>query len=177
MYYRVAIHVEAQPPWKWQSTVLSSLNTLFQWLQVYRAFPHERLHIFSSSSREDLNEQLMRENQGLGSTSVPAAQFLQERMIRPPEATRSTSKREGGASQQLVSIAVAAQLSSSESDGEARPLAEKGVSFLEQRRGELERGAGGDHECPYRFTLPGSMPQVLTWVKLLVRVQQADLQP
>jgi len=35
MYYRVAIQVEAQPPWKWQSTVLSSLNTLFQWLQVY----------------------------------------------------------------------------------------------------------------------------------------------
>ena len=62
MYYRVAIQVDAQPAWKWQSTALSSLNSVLQWLQFYRAFPHERLRIFSSSSREALNEQLVREN-------------------------------------------------------------------------------------------------------------------
>jgi len=28
MYYRVAIQVKAQPPWKWQSTALRSLNSL-----------------------------------------------------------------------------------------------------------------------------------------------------
>jgi hypothetical protein len=72
MYYRVAIQGDAQPPRKWQSTALSSLNILLQWLQFYRAFPHERLRIFSSPSREELNEQLARENQGLESTSVPA---------------------------------------------------------------------------------------------------------
>jgi hypothetical protein len=30
MYYRIAIQVDAQPPWKWQSTALSSLNILLQ---------------------------------------------------------------------------------------------------------------------------------------------------
>jgi hypothetical protein len=49
MYYRIAIQVDAQPTWKWQSTALSSLNSLLQWLQVYRAFPQERLRIFSST--------------------------------------------------------------------------------------------------------------------------------
>src|SRR6516225_4393063 len=69
MYYRVAIQVDAAPTWKWKSTVLSSLNILLQWLQYYRMLPHDRLRIFSSRSQEDLNEQLVRENQGLLSTS------------------------------------------------------------------------------------------------------------
>jgi hypothetical protein len=30
MYYRVAIQVDAQPTWKWQSTVLSSLTIVLQ---------------------------------------------------------------------------------------------------------------------------------------------------
>ncbi len=51
------------------------------------------------------------------------------------------------------------------------------MSPLEKRREECERGAGGDHDLPYRFTLPTSMPQVLAWVKLLARVQQGDFQP
>jgi hypothetical protein len=51
------------------------------------------------------------------------------------------------------------------------------MSPLEKRREEIERGAGGDHDLPYRFTLPTSIPQVLGWVKLLVRVQQGDFQP
>jgi hypothetical protein len=36
MYYRVAIQVDPLPTWQWRSTVLSSLQTLFQFLQVYR---------------------------------------------------------------------------------------------------------------------------------------------
>src|SRR5215467_1009669 len=95
MYYRVAIQGDAQPPWKWQSTALSSLNSVLQWLQVYRAFPQERLRIFSSSSREALNEQLVRENQGLSATSVPATQFLQAKGITPRGAVREAGA--GGA--------------------------------------------------------------------------------
>ena len=60
MYYRVAIQVDGSPTLKWQITALSSLNILLQWLQFYRAFLHERLRIFSSSSQEELNEQLCR---------------------------------------------------------------------------------------------------------------------
>jgi hypothetical protein len=56
-------------------------------------------------------------------------------------------------------------------------LDERGMSELYKRREELECGAGGDHDLSYRFTLPTSMPQVLAWAKLLVRVQQGDFQP
>jgi len=90
MYYRVAIQVDAPPTWRWKSSVLSSLNSLFQWFRFYHAFPLERLRVFSSCSREALNEQLTQENEGFGSSSVMAAQFLRERMIRPPEGNVKT---------------------------------------------------------------------------------------
>ena len=167
MFYRVAIQVDAQPPWKWQSTVLSGLSSLLQWLQVYRAFPQERLRIFSSSSREALIEPLLRENQGLSSTSVPATQFLQARGFTPRGAARQAGAGGSPAPEQTASIP--AQTSPT--------LDERGISPLDKRREELERGAGGDHDLPYRFTLPTSTPQVLAWVKLLSRVRQGDFQP
>jgi hypothetical protein len=166
MYYRVAIQVDASPTWQWKSTKLSSLNILLQWLQYYRVLPHGRLRIFSSSSKEELKEQLVRENQGLLSTSAIATQFLQERMLAPREAVREGSASETRGNERTTSIATLIESS----------LAEGSRSPLEQRRDELERGAGGDHDLPYRFTLPTSMPQVLAWLTLQVRAQQSDLQ-
>jgi hypothetical protein len=46
-----------------------------------------------------------------------------------------------------------------------------------EEKGRVRRGAGGDHDLPYRFTLPTSMPQVLAWVKLLARVELRAFQP
>jgi len=164
MYYRVAFQVDAQPPWKWQSTALSSPNIVLQWLQFYRAFPPERLRIFSSPERVELNEQLARENQGLASTSVPATQFLQKRGIAPRGAVREAGA--GGSRAYERTPSIAAKTSPT--------LNERGMSPLDKRREELERGAGGDHDLPYQFTLPIAMPQVLAWVKLLARVQPGD---
>ena len=96
MYYRVAIRQERDQlnrplSWQWQSTPLSSLNTLLQFLRLYRALPQNRLRVFSSSSREELKEQLVRENNGLGSNSVTAAQFLQQRMLGSQQGTSTTT--------------------------------------------------------------------------------------
>jgi hypothetical protein len=55
------------------------------------------------------------------------------------------------------------------------PLDEGGGGFLEKRRLEFERGTGGDHDIPYRFTGPSSTMQVLVWMKLLVRVRDGTL--
>jgi len=166
MYYRIAIQVGVSPTWQWKSTALNSLNILLQWLQYYRAFPHDRLRIFSSSSREALNEQLLRENQGLLSTSVMATQFLQERRIAPPEVVREASAGGVRGNERTASMtAVSDPL-----------LGNCSTSPLDKRREELERGAGGDHDLPYRFRLPTSMPQILAWVKLLARVEHGDLQ-
>jgi hypothetical protein len=80
MYYRVAIQVDASPTWQWKSTTLSSLNAVFQFLRRFHDLPQERLRVFSSSEG-DLGEQLATENNGLGSHSATAAQFMQERGI------------------------------------------------------------------------------------------------
>ncbi len=177
MYYRVAMQGDPSPTWRWMSTVLTSLEAVLQWLWLYRALPHGRLRIFASSSREDMDEQLARENNGLGSTSVTAARFLHERRIGSPEVGHGASELRTREGQGTAPIAIATAPSLKESNGGARALSERGVSALERRRLELECGAGGDHDSPYRFTLPSSMPQVLAWLKLLTRVQKGTLQP
>jgi len=121
-------------------------NVLKQWLSV--------------SEYDRVNEQ----NQGLGSTSVPATQFLQERGITPRGAVREASAGETRANERTASVATVTEPSPYQSSR----------SLLDKRREELEHGAGGDHDLPYRFTLPTSMPQVLAWVKLLARVQQVQ---
>jgi hypothetical protein len=177
MYYRVAIQVDAAPAWQWKSTALSELSTLFHFLRLFGALPHDQLRVFSSPSREGLAEQLEQENQGLASTSVTAAQFLRERMLRPPTGVRSTSEREGGMSLQKGTIAVISQPAVNKRDGEGSVLECRGMSALERRREALERGPGGDHDFPYRFSLPISLPQVLAWMTLLARVQRGELHP
>jgi hypothetical protein len=167
MYYRVAIQGDPLLTWQWKSTPLSSLNTLLQWLQFYRALPKERLRIFSSPSREQMNEQLARENQGLFSSSVPALQFLQEGRITPQGAAREAFTRGSRVDERTASIPAKPSPSPDES----------GMGSLDKRREALECGAGGDHDLPYRFTLPNSLPLVFAWMTLLARVQHGDLQP
>jgi len=174
MYYRVAIQVDPLPTWQWRSTVLSSLQTLFQFLRLYRAFPQDHLRVFSSSSHEDLSEQLRRENTGGESTSVTAAQFLQQRRLSVPERTGEASEC---GEQEMALMAVAITSSSHASGREVLSQNARGMSSLERRRLEIEGGTGGDHDLPYRFTLPNYAPQVRAWMKLLSRVQDGAFQP
>jgi hypothetical protein len=51
------------------------------------------------------------------------------------------------------------------------------ISVLDIRRLEVEPGIPGDHDMPYKFSLPTSMPQTLAWLKLMVRVQSGELEP
>jgi hypothetical protein len=64
-----------------------------------------------------------------------------------------------------------------ESSKPADVLYERTMSSLDKRRVEIERGAGGDHDLPYTFTLPTSIPEVLVWMKLLARVQNGACLP
>ncbi len=177
MYYRVAIQVEPSPLWQWKSTVLSSLNTLFQFLRLYRALPQDHLRVFSSSSLEGLKEQFVQENNGLGSNSVTAAQFLQERMLYSPQVTGDTPERqEQGVreNQGRASIAVTTNAWLNESSKAAGVQYERTMSSLDMRRLEVELGVGGDHDVPYAFALPPSMPHVLAWLMLLTSVHRGD---
>jgi hypothetical protein len=186
MYYRIAIQrgrdqLDQPATWRWKSTALSSLQSLFQVLRIYSALPQEHLRVFTSPSRESLEEQLMQENQGLGFHSITATQFLQERMIRFPEATTGTPARDEGADRrwqllQMGAIAAHSHPLAKEYGKEENGLVAPGASVLERKRLELECGAGGDHEVPYRFALPACLPQVLDWMRLLARVHRGEVQ-
>jgi hypothetical protein len=113
-------------------------------------------------------------NQGLESTSVTAARFLQERLIGSPETAWRTSTH---GNERTTSIAILTELELRESRKGGNAREGRDMNPLEKRREELEPGVGGDHDIPYRFTRPSSMPQVLAWMKLLVKVQDGTLQP
>ena len=151
MYYRIAIRREGDnpgesPPWKWYSTVLGSLNSVVFFFNYYRVLPLERLRVFSSSSREELREQLLSENNGLGSNSVPAVQFLRMRSNTAPVETAEVSAH---LMREPAGIGSATNRSSRGGSAGAHTPGEKGTSILDRRREETEGGAGGDHDRPY----------------------------
>lgn len=173
VFYRVAIQAISPQGWRWKSTILSSLDTLFHFLRLYQGSPQNHLRVFSSSFREGLNEQLIRENNGLESNSVTAARFLQERMLCVPETVNEVA----GADQVVAFPALTTCTWLSESSNEANDLDKMGMSFIDMRRIELEFGVGGDHDCSYTFSLPISTSQVFSWRELLLRIQNGVLQP
>jgi hypothetical protein len=177
MYYRVAIRVDSLSTWQWKSTVLSELSTLFLFLRRYGPLQLERLRVFSSPSREGLEEQLVQQNEGLLSPSVTAKQFLHERLIQTPGMKQATPVCVGGASQQMASIAIVAESSMNESSRQGTDLVGRSHSALESRRLALELGPGGDHDVPYHFVMPASLLPVLAWMRLLARIEQGELQP
>ena len=180
MYYRIAIqqgrdHLDREVSWQWKSTVLSSLQSLFQMLRLYGCLPQEHLRVFSSHTPEGLEEQLRQENSGEGSASATAAHFLQQHLIHSRGETSTT----GGAREHegTTSIAVSQGTRLDESSGATHVLGGRSMSSLERRRLEHELGAGGDHDVPYHFALPLSIPQVLAWTRLLARVQRGEVEP
>ncbi len=183
MYYRVAMQKHTLSPWQWKSTALSSLDALFQWLRIYSSLPLDRLHVFSARAREEINELLARENNGLHSSSVTAAQFLQERGICSHSMTRAAprSGSEAVEDQRLAPVAVSLSPVLKQENNTAEPATtwnkEWSTNAWERRRFELEHGTGGDHDVSFTFALPVSMPQLLAWMRLLVKVQRGELQP
>ena len=211
-YYRLAFQERQTPFWTWKSTGLTSLDAVLQLLRrISSLIPPDRIRVFSSSAKEDLHEMLSRENNGLASGSVTAAQFLQERGFGShtmaasehdvPEAQEARENQGAGSSVvspisslngddlslaeggmrmpalQAWATNTPPHTLPNESSTAARSLNEGSMHMLERRRMELELGPGGDHDVPYTFALPLSMPPVLAWMRLLAKVQHGELEP
>jgi hypothetical protein len=88
IYYRVALQDKQSPTWKWQSTVLTSIDALLLFLKTYRTIPKEDMRVFFSSSTEGMEEMLSRQNQGLVSNSLSAEQLLTGKSMNSSEVTR-----------------------------------------------------------------------------------------
>src|SRR5260370_9777613 len=109
MSYRGAMQRDPSLPWQWKSTARSRLSALFQFLRRCAALEHDRVRVCSSSSREEMNGQLVRENQGLGSTPVTAAQILQESMSGAPEMAGEVGARGTRGNERTLSSAVVSE--------------------------------------------------------------------
>ena len=175
--YRVAIQINTDSSWQWKSTVLGSMETLFGWLRLYRMIPLEQLRVFSASSKEDLHEQLLRANQGLDSTSVPAATFLKARRMSIEGLTGVAPAWKLQVHQRHGALPVISAAIRNQRPIEGLPVYEQNMPGLERQRVAIEGGPGGDHDRPYRFAFPTSMPQVITWLRLMKLIQRGALQP
>jgi hypothetical protein len=179
-YYRIAWKHHQSSVWQWKSTKLTSLQTVFHFLRLHEAIPRDHLRVFSSSSSEGLKELLEEENQGRQQISATAEYFLRERGLHVGKMTRRASEQGGSGIQKnqekKVITATLPPLLNQNSAQEA-PVVEKRISVLDRRRLEIEMGAGGDHDLPYTFALPLSLPQKLAWIRLMARVQRAELEP
>ncbi len=176
IYYRVALKGDQANTWRWISTVLTSLEALFGFLRLYNMIPRDRIRVFFSSSVESMDLMLARENKGLASNSITAEQLLNGGgKISPVEMMRLESEPGTRESMGMAVASIAREQPLNEKS-ESSPL-ERSMSFLDMRRLESELGTPGDHDTPYKFTLPTSMPQALAWTKLLVKVHAGELEP
>jgi hypothetical protein len=176
IYYRVALKGDQSTTWRWISTVLTSLEALFGFLRLYNMIPRDRIRVFFSSSVESMDLMLARENKGLASNSITADQLLNgSGKISSAEMTRLESESGTRESMGMVVASIPREQPLNEKSESSPP--ERNMSFLDMRRLESELGTPGDHDTPYKFTLPTSMPQALAWMKLLVKIHAGELEP
>lgn len=176
MYYRLAYTKYQTAVWSWKTTALTSFPAVLHWLRIYSFFPQDQMRVFSSLSREDLKEMLRCENNGLPSGSVTADQFLRDRYLQPHKGTRYASTQETTAPLPGPSTTVAISTSEGEHRTKLFPPEENGMSWLDRKRLEIERGSGSDHNTSYYFSLPIALPQLLAWIRLQNSVREETLQ-
>jgi hypothetical protein len=95
MYFRVAFRTEASETvtdqavlWRWRSTLLTSPHALFTLLRVYQTVPREHIRVFFTSSEDEMERMLARQNEGLLTCSLTAEQLLINRSINMQEVHR-----------------------------------------------------------------------------------------
>ena len=85
-YYRLATHNQHTALWTWKSTVVTSLQAVFQLLRIYRVLPQDRLRVFSSPCKEDLPQTTLDcEKHTLTAYSVTATEFARARKLQSGE--------------------------------------------------------------------------------------------
>ena len=75
IYYRMALRGNQSNTWRWMSSPLTSLDSMLGVLKLYRCVPREQIRVFLSTSPEQMETMLKRENQGLLSTAITVDQL------------------------------------------------------------------------------------------------------
>ena len=192
IYFRVALRMIRSSQWQWNSSMLNTPGTLFRFLDIYDRVPKDRLRVFFATSKEFMNQMLVRENSGLVSNSITVEDFLKTGRKIDGQRIKELELELGlELNRELIAkSAITGKL------GEERPSVQATSTFesthpvtSEARLNGLERNllglieelsewsGGGDHDTPYTFALPVSTPQALAWARLLAKVQNGELIP
>ena len=75
IYFRVALRGSQSATWRWKSSPLTSLDGVLGVLKLYRCVLREHIRVFLSTSPEQMDAMLRRENQGLLSTAITVDQL------------------------------------------------------------------------------------------------------
>ena len=192
IYFRVALRMDQSSQWRWKSGMLSTPGTLFDFLNMYDRVPKNRLRVFFATSREFMNEMLVRENSGLVSNSITVEQFLKSgkridgQNIRQLESELGLQVNKelivksvitGQLGDERSSLQTPSSVESANSVLSETQWKNSGGSSLELLQAESEWSEGGDHDTPYTFSLPVSIRQALAWARLLAKVQRGELEP
>ena len=172
IYYRIAVHTKHMPTWRWMTTKLTSLHAVLNFLQTYRCPAHAHLRIFFACSIEALDDMLAAENRGDASFSVTPEHLLSGGQTLANEPTA----RGLALAQQRTLTTTASVDALHEPEAPVMPLAESTSTALEARRLEMELGTGGDHNQPYRFAFPPTLPETCAWMRLRKQVQCGNLE-
>ena len=191
IYFRVALRKDQLTQWRWKSGILSTPNTLFDFLSMYNRVPKDRIRVFFATSIEFMDEMLVRENNGLLSNSITLEDFL--KMSRKIDGKRikelefevglqhsreliakSVITRKLG--DEHVSVPASSFAAANYPTSEAA-RSSRASNLLGHLQEDSEWSIGGDHDTPYTFALPVSTPQALAWARLLAKVQNGELIP
>jgi hypothetical protein len=71
----MALRGSQSASWRWKSSPLTSLGGVLGVLKLYCCMPREHIRIFLSTSPEQMDAMLRRENQGLLSTAITVDQL------------------------------------------------------------------------------------------------------
>lgn len=184
----IRMNQDQSSTWQWKSPAFTSLDGVIRFLNYYRAIPQNRLRIFCATSREKLEEMLAHANRDIMSDSFTVEQFLNvngisnvgvHRTVRVNDASEMHEEYGRRTCTGTLPVPLDAEASSSEPDGQEQnsdvPMEGNLLSEQDVRRLEIEMGAPGNHDDPYTFSLPTSVPQALAWTELLVKVRDGEL--
>ena len=172
--------------------MLSTPGTLFDFLNMYDRVPKNRLRVFFATSLEFINEMLVQENSGLLSNSITVEEFLKSgrridgQYIRELEFELGLQENKALIAKSAITRKLGDERSSMPVTSSLDPvipvISETWVnnwvsSLTKLKQEDSEWSIGGDHDTPYTFELPVSMPQALAWARLLAKVQSGELTP
>lgn len=174
VYYRIATQKQQSTAWEWHSTIVKSLEAVFQLGQQYISMSAEHTRIFAASTAAYLDALLARVNLGLSSNSLTLTQLLHDHQSITTAYVRRFE----------------VELGWQKDEGPSRSMLDLKPAMIEEPHqatiGTLGRAVdvdfaldqeswGTNHQAVSYFARSEFSSQVLAWIMLHNRMQASNL--